>query len=48
MIHENSEMNGRGAKPPLQNSLPSSLSSPRPGPEPKPEPGLNIDLERLI
>jgi hypothetical protein len=52
MIHENSEMNGRGAKPPLLNSLPSSLpssrSSPRPGPEPKPEPGLNIDLKRLV
>ena len=48
MIHENSEMNGRGAKPPLPSSRQSSLPSPRPNPEPKPEPGLNIDLERLV
>ncbi len=36
MIHENSEMTGRGAKP-----LP-------PGPAPEPEPELKIDLERLV
>ena len=36
MICENSEMTGRGAKPPPP--------SPRPGPAPEPE----IDLERLV
>ena len=40
MIHENSEITGRGAKPPQPDPAPEA------GPEAGPE--LKIDLERLV